>query len=146
VSERRRETGMKPLQTTVAVEPVGINWRRVFTWFCRALALGWIVLGLFAWAQIIDLIPAGPRGFEARATTFQGITIYFAVIDLVAAVGLWLLAPWGLVVWLIAAVSRIVLALTFPAAAGIGAGALIALGVVVVLSLALAFAARERGE
>ena len=30
-------------------------------------------------------------------------TIFFAVLDLVAAVGLWLVAPWGGVVWLLTA-------------------------------------------
>jgi len=36
------------------------------------------------------------------------------VIDLVAAVGLWLSAPWGAVVWLTAAVSMIVVEVFFP--------------------------------
>jgi hypothetical protein len=35
------------------------------------------------------------------------------VIDLVAAVGLWLAAPWGAVVWLTAGVSMAVIAMFF---------------------------------
>src|SRR5262249_7648859 len=38
----------------------------------------------------------------------------FAVIDLVAAVGLWLSAPWGAVVWLTSSVSSIVVEVFFP--------------------------------
>jgi hypothetical protein len=40
-------------------------------------------------------------------------TIFFAVCDLVAAVGLWLLASWGTVVWLIAALTETVLHTVF---------------------------------
>jgi uncharacterized membrane protein (DUF2068 family) len=39
--------------------------------------------------------------------------VFFAVIDLVAAVGLWLAAPWGAVVWLTAAVSMVVVNVFF---------------------------------
>ena len=94
-----------------------INWERINIWFVRVLGLGWLVLGLFAWAVILDIDPGALRAFESRAPTFQAVTIYFAVVDLLAAVGLWLLAPWGGVVWLIAAVSRPVMGFVFPAAA-----------------------------
>ena len=36
--------------------------------------------------------------------------IFFGVLDLVAAVGLWLATPWGGVLWLLAAVSQIFVA------------------------------------
>ena len=36
------------------------------------------------------------------------------MIDLVAAVGLWLAAPWGAVVWLTSAVSMVVVQIIFP--------------------------------
>ena len=40
--------------------------------------------------------------------------MFFAVIDLVAAVGLWLAAAWGAVVWLTAVVSMAVVEVFFP--------------------------------
>jgi hypothetical protein len=40
--------------------------------------------------------------------------VFFAVIDLVAAVGLWLAAAWGAVVWLTAVVSMAVVEVFFP--------------------------------
>jgi len=52
--------------------------------------------------------------FEARTTAWQAATIYFAVIDLVAAVGLWLAAAWGGVVWLTATISMAAIELFFP--------------------------------
>jgi hypothetical protein len=36
------------------------------------------------------------------------------VIDLVAAVGLWLAAPWGAVVWLTSVISMIAVEMLFP--------------------------------
>ena len=45
---------------------------------------------------------------------WQAATIFFAVIDLVAAVGLWLAAAWGGVVWLTAAISMAAIELFFP--------------------------------
>jgi hypothetical protein len=41
-------------------------------------------------------------------------TVFFAVIDLVAAVGLWLAAPWGAVVWLTSVISMAAVELLFP--------------------------------
>ncbi len=40
--------------------------------------------------------------------------MFFAVIDLVAAVGLWLAAAWGAVVWLTACVSMAAVEVFFP--------------------------------
>jgi hypothetical protein len=105
---------------------------RLLSWWMRALAIGWLAVGLTSWALIVGLDP-GLRPFEARATTFQAITIFFAVVDLTAAVGLWLLTAWGGVVWLIAAVARLVLAVVLPQVAPLGAPGLAA----ILLSLAV---------
>jgi uncharacterized membrane protein (DUF2068 family) len=40
--------------------------------------------------------------------------ILFAVLDLVAAVGLWLATPWGGVLWLLAASLQIFVAVAMP--------------------------------
>ena len=40
--------------------------------------------------------------------------MFFAVFDLVAAVGLWLAAPWGAVVWLTPSVSMAAVEVFFP--------------------------------
>ena len=45
---------------------------------------------------------------------WQSATVFFAVIDLVAAVGLWLAAAWGAVVWLSSVVSMAVVEMFFP--------------------------------
>jgi hypothetical protein len=45
---------------------------------------------------------------------YQSATVFFAVIDLVAAVGLWLAAPWGAVVWLTSVISMVAVEALFP--------------------------------
>ncbi len=51
---------------------------------------------------------------SSHTVAWQTATVFFAVIDLVAAVGLWLAAAWGAVVWLTAVVSMAVVEVFFP--------------------------------
>lgn len=91
----------------------GVRWNRILVWFMRALSLAWLLKGLAAWAIILGL-SAGPMPFETATTGYQAAMIYFAVIDLVAAVGLWLTSTWGGVLWLLAVMSHLILAVFFP--------------------------------
>lgn len=90
-----------------------IRWALVLVWFMRLVALAWLAKGLLAWAQILGVVDGG-QVFEARATGEQATVIYFAVIDLVAAVGLWLTSTWGGVLWLLATMSHLILTVFFP--------------------------------
>jgi hypothetical protein len=93
--------------------PARFRWSFVLTWFMRILAILWILKGLSAWAVIMGVwAPSGL--FEARATGYQATIIYFAVIDLIAAVGLWMASTWGGVLWLLAVMSHLILASFFP--------------------------------
>ncbi|HZB61884.1 MAG TPA: DUF6163 family protein [Microvirga sp.] len=93
--------------------PAVMRWSATLIWFMRILALLWIMKGLSAWAVILGVwTPIG--NFEARSTGYQAIIIYFALIDLVAAVGLWMASSWGGIVWLLAIMSHLILAAFFP--------------------------------
>jgi hypothetical protein len=79
--------------------------------FMRLLAGLWAFQGLLEWSAI--LLP--------RETLFDNLpllrgaaVIFFAVFDLVAAVGLWLAAPWGGLIWLLGALAQIVVAIALP--------------------------------
>ncbi|HYP58291.1 MAG TPA: DUF6163 family protein, partial [Beijerinckia sp.] len=76
--------------------------------FMRCLAVLWIFQGLAQWGAV--LMP-GESVFEHMTTAWGAAVIFFAVLDLVAAVGLWLATPWGGVLWLLAATSQIFVAL-----------------------------------
>jgi hypothetical protein len=90
------------------------RWRLVLVWLLRLLSVAWLAKGLFAWAVIFGVGEQTGPPFEARLLSFQAIVVYFAVIDLVAAVGLWLTSTWGGVLWLLAAVSQLLLGFFFP--------------------------------
>ena len=89
-----------------------LRWNRVLVWFMRIMALCWVAKGLIAWAAILGI--AGGTPFEVRPPGYQATTIYFAVIDLVAGVGLWLTSTWGGVLWLLAVMSHLILTVFFP--------------------------------
>lgn len=90
------------------------RWRTFLVWFLRLLSAFWLAKGLTAWAVIFGL-PGNPQPpFENRLLSYQAIIVYFAVIDLVAAVGLWLTSTWGGVLWLLAAISQLFLSFLFP--------------------------------
>src|SRR4030095_5108391 len=82
--------------------------------FLRAMAGLSMIKGLYHWAVVCGINAPTPGGFADYATPDQSATVFFAVIDLVAAVGLWLAAPWGAVVWLTSLISMIAVELLFP--------------------------------
>jgi len=103
--------------------------------------------GLFHWAMVCGFIGGADGGFLGHTTQWQTATIFFAVIDPVAAVGLWLAAPWGAVVWLTSSVSMAVILLFFQQIFG-GQPIVVALEAVAVAAyLVLAIqAAREHPQ
>src|SRR5437588_485690 len=102
-----------------AVEGIGRQtatglWTNRLVWFLRAMAAMSLLKGLYHWAVVVGVGQGGSSIFEASSTAWQAATIFFAVLDLVAAVGLWLAAAWGGVVWLTAAISMAAVELFFP--------------------------------
>ncbi len=95
-------------------KPGRMRWRTILVWLLRLLSIAWMAKGLLQWAVILGLGPESGPPFESRPLTFQAITVYFAVFDLVAAVGLWLTSTWGGVLWLLAAISQMLLGFLFP--------------------------------
>jgi hypothetical protein len=127
------------------IEPDDNVWTRRLVLFLRVMAVISILKGLYHWAQVTGFIGGEEEAFENQSMAWQAATVYFAVIELVAAVGLWLATPWGAVVWLTTVVSMAVIELMFP---GIYGGSLTVVAIEAVMLgayLALAWmAARER--
>jgi hypothetical protein len=90
------------------------RWTAWFMLFLRTMAGVSLVKGLYHWAMVIGIGHGPFSAFETSSTAWQAATMYFAVIDLVAAVGLWLAAAWGGVVWLTATISMAAIELLFP--------------------------------
>jgi hypothetical protein len=115
-SQRRPARLLEPMQAKAAA--VRGSWTEYLVLFLRIMAAVSLVKGLYHWAQICSIGAAPGQGFESRAMAWQSVTVFFAIIDLVAAVGLWLAAAWGAVVWLTSVVCMAAVELFFPAVYG----------------------------
>ena len=97
-----------------ASKPRSTPWTRRLVLFLRIMAFVSMAKGLFHWSLVLGIGDGAGSKFENASMPWQAATIFFAVIDLVAAVGLWLAAAWGGVVWLTAAISMAAIELFFP--------------------------------
>jgi hypothetical protein len=97
-----------------AGEATGEIWAARLVIFLRIMAGLSLLKGLYYWAIVCGVGAPSPAGFDSYTLPYQSATVFFAVIDLVAAVGLWLAAPWGAVVWLTSAISMAAAEALFP--------------------------------
>ena len=89
------------------------RWTARLVMFLRVMAALSLMKGLYHWS-IVCGIGDGPDATFEGPLPWQTATVFFAVIDLGAAVGLWLTAAWGAVVWLTAAISMVAVQVLFP--------------------------------
>src|SRR6202048_3762961 len=82
------------------IEPDDNAWTRRLVLFLRIMAVVSIAKGLYHWAQVTGFIGGEEEAFENQSMAWQTATIYFAVIELVAALGLWRATPGGAGGWL----------------------------------------------
>ncbi len=90
------------------------SWTEYLVLFLRIMAGISLIKGLYHWAQVCGIGAPADGGFEAHSVAWQTSTAFFAVLDLVAAGGLWLAAAWGAVVWLTSVVSIAAVEVFFP--------------------------------
>jgi fatty acid desaturase len=90
-----------------------LSWHLALVWLMRMLALIWLGKGLFFWAIILGAGEEIPV-FEMRSLGFQAMVVFFAIVDPIVAVGLWMATSWGGVLWLLAVMSFLILSYSFP--------------------------------
>jgi hypothetical protein len=90
------------------------RWAFRFLVFVRVMAILSLAKGLYHWTIICGIKAPFPSGFDSYPTPYQVATVFFAIIDLVAGVGLWLAAPWGAVIWLTSVISMAAVEVLFP--------------------------------
>jgi fatty acid desaturase len=95
-------------------EPASARWTWRLVLFLRAMAVVSLLKGLYHWARVTGISLDDGQPFELHSIAWQTATVFFAVIDLVAAVGLWLAAAWGAVIWLMAVCSMLAVEMFFP--------------------------------
>jgi uncharacterized membrane protein (DUF2068 family) len=94
------------------------TWRLVL--FLRVMAGVSMLKGLYHWSEVCGIGVEPTELFEYHSIAWQTATVFFAAIDLVAAVGLWLAAAWGAVIWLTAVASMLAVEIFFPLVFGGG--------------------------
>ena len=119
------------------------RWTRRLVLFLRLMAAVSMVKGLYHWTRVCG-IGVGSDLFEYQSIAWQAATIFFAVIDLVAAVGLWLAAAWGAVIWLMSVASMLAFEIFFPQV--FGSGILIGLAEGALLAIYLWLALKSAKE
>jgi Family of unknown function (DUF6163) len=133
---------LEPVKETEGEPQVG-RWTRRLVLFLRAMAAVSMLKGLYHWTRVCG-IGVGSDLFEYQSIAWQAATIFFAVIDLVAAVGLWLAAAWGAVIWLMSVASMLAFEIFFPQV--FGSGILIGLAEGALLAIYLWLALKSAKE
>jgi fatty acid desaturase len=104
---------LEPVQEQTTRPQVGA-WTRRLVLFLRVMAGISMLKGLYHWSRVCGIGVGETEIFQNQSIAWQAATVFFAVIDLVAAVGLWLAAAWGAVIWLTAVASMLAVDLFFP--------------------------------
>ena len=91
-----------------------VRWSWTLLWFMRLLAALWMFLGVLLWMGILQVTPFRSILLDQMPLGDASMIVFFAVINLVAAVGLWLAAPWGGVLWLVAALALVAQSILHP--------------------------------
>jgi fatty acid desaturase len=138
--------GLDPVHADESDVSVGI-WTRRLVLFLRVMAGVSMIKGLYHWSRVCGIGVDQNELFESHSIAWQVATVFFAVIDLVAAVGLWLAAAWGAVIWLTAVASMLAVEMFFPQVYGRGFITVILEGALLGLYLWLALkSAQEQPE
>ena len=103
-----------------AAEPAIGGWTRRLVLFLRVMAGVAMLKGLYHWTRVCGIGVGEAELFQYQPIAWQVATVFFAVIDLVAAVGLWLAAAWGAVIWLMSVASMLAVEIFFPQVFGVG--------------------------
>jgi len=119
-------------------------WTSRLVMFLRLMAGVSMLKGLYHWSWVIGVGVQPHDVFEFHSIAWQSATVFFAVIDLVAGVGLWLAAAWGAVIWLTSIASMLALELFFPQV--YGGSMLTALLEMILLALYLGLALKSAQE
>jgi hypothetical protein len=87
-----------------------MDWPRLLILFFRVVAVLQMLKGVVHWCI---LLYSGSQELAVGDVEYLSADVYFAVLDPISAVGLWMTSSWGSVLWLLAALSQIVVCLGF---------------------------------
>jgi hypothetical protein len=106
-------TSLDPTDPAAPIDAIGphtvelLPWRRRLIRFQRIAGGFMIFKGLMHWASLIGVGDGPASRFQQQPLDGQAATVFFAVIDLVAGVALWLGSTWGAMLWLLTAAAQV---------------------------------------
>ncbi len=83
-------------------------------WFQRLIAGYCLLIGILYWVRLIGLYDGPLWRFDLMPLHWQVAAVTLAVFFPFAAIGLWMLASWGPVIWAICALTETVMYFGFP--------------------------------
>ena len=146
----RRHVEVMPLPAIMlsgsgADRPGQTRWGLILVWYMRLVACLWLFDGLSQWSAILGVFDKTIDAFDALPDPLRVTIAFFAVIDLLAAIGLWLTAAWGGVVWILATAAQVALPFLVTGYSGGGIVIQALYGVLILIYFIITWlAARER--
>lgn len=92
---------------TRMLKPDGVQI--AFSWFLRGVSIYCLVAGIAYWVRLIGYYPGADWRFDTMPLHWQVATPALSVLFPFAAVGLWMLTSWGPVIWVLCAISEIIM-------------------------------------
>jgi len=85
-----------------------------FRWFHRVIAAYCLMFGVLYWIRLIGIHDGPTWRFDLMPVHWQVTSVALAALFPFAAIGLWMLASWGPVIWFICAAVEAVMYAGFP--------------------------------
>lgn len=108
-----------PIDATLG--PAGARmplWQSRVILYLRCLAGFLMVKTIYSWTLICGVWDGDMSRFEMISLAAKSAVIWAAIMNPVAAVGLWLGASWGVVLWLVTAMVQILINASAPEGVG----------------------------
>lgn len=85
-----------------------------FIWFQRIIAAYCLLFGVLYWIRLIGYYDGSLWRFDLMPVHWQVAAVSLSVLFPFAAIGLWMLASWGPVIWFICAIAETAMYVGFP--------------------------------
>ncbi len=97
-----------------AGKPQTTTLRRLTSVLYRVIAVILFVVGIQYWVRLLGIDAEGLGRFDLMPVWWKIAAPALAVLYPVAGIGLWLLAGWGAVIWVMIALGEAIMHLGFP--------------------------------
>ena len=83
-------------------------FQRLLNLFLRGLFIYLFYSGILNWLYLVEIVPVNGEIFTELSLNWRSMVIFLAIVDISAAVGVWLQATWGIVIWIFRTFSLII--------------------------------------